>query len=431
MASNDLYLSDEEDLFESYDSGALSSAYLGFTDLQIDYDGNESSDELPTIEDTFIGGYPLWFNENSKPKDSMVSCGNCGKKMALLLQAFAPLDGKLYDRVIYIFACKDTRSCSRKKGSIKCIRAISKDPVKMEKLKDDASKGVEKEMEEKLKLEEDKQKQLKIGEDLFKDAGGSSQTNPFGGSNPFDQVNPFASNKAPGPKTSDSGAPNSTKQQSPVEEPEAADIESLGYIDRSYPGYPGYFVFVEPEKRNKAGVDPDLEKYKHLIAQESDNEGSSSADAGLESVANALNPKAAQISRMMDDKCFENFTNVLRHNSTQVLRYDLGGKPLLYSSKGPVAKAFLSATADSLVPRPAYNPSSLRRFELQLMPKAILDLSAEDLANADSNAIINGMSWGTIIICTDTEDYIPPEYFDLNHVAYIEDWVGVQWEEAS
>lgn len=431
MASNDLYLSDEEDLFESYDSGALSSAYLGFTDLQIDYDRSEPSDELPTIEDTFIGGYPLWFNENSKPKDSMVSCGNCGKKMALLLQAFAPLDGKLYDRVIYIFACKDTRSCSRKKGSVKCIRAISKDPVKMEKLKEDASKGAEKEMEEKLKLEEDKQKQLKIGEDLFKDAGESSQTNPFGGSNPFDQANPFASIKAPESKTSGSDAPDSAKQQSPVEEPEAADSESLAYIDRSYPCYPGYFVFVEPEKRNKADVDPDLEKYKHLIAQESDNEGSSSADAGLESVANALNPKAAQISRMMDDKCFENFTNVLRHNSTQVLRYDLAGKPLLYSSKGPVAKAFLSATTDPLVPRPAYNPSSVRRFELQLMPKAILDLSAEDLANADSNAIINGMSWGTIIICTDAEDYIPPEYFDLNHVAYIEDWVGVQWEEAS
>ena len=65
------------------------------------------------------------------------------------------------------------------------------------------------------------------------------------------------------------------------------------------------------------------------------------------------------------------------------------------------------------------------------MPKAIMDL--EDLGNNRNvgiNDILNGMSWGTIIVCTDEEDFIPEESFDANQVGYIEEWCGVQWEES-
>ena len=34
------------------------------------------------------------------------------------------------------------------------------------------------------------------------------------------------------------------------------------------------------------------------------------------------------------------------------------------------------------------------------------------------------MSWGTIIVCTDEEDFIPEESFDANQVGYIEEWWG-------
>ena len=31
---------------------------------------------------------------------------------------------------------------------------------------------------------------------------------------------------------------------------------------------------------------------------------------------------------------------------------------------------------------------------------------------------------GTIIVCTDEEDFIPEESFDANQVGYIEEWCG-------
>ncbi len=74
----------------------------------------------------------------------------------------------------------------------------------------------------------------------------------------------------------------------------------------------------------------------------------------------------------------EYFENVFQHRqaqSGQDLEYDLGGKPLLYSGlKDDVAKNFWHNLKHS---RPSFNPSSERRFGLQLMPKAIMDL--EDL----------------------------------------------------
>ena len=79
---------------------------------------------------------------------------------------------------------------------------------------------------------------------------------------------------------------------------------------------------------------------------------------------------------MLNDKYFEMFSNTVKHNPGQVLRYDLGGKPLLYSGKMMLPK-ILAQPAN--IPRPSFNPSSERRFELQLMPKAIMDL--EDLGN--------------------------------------------------
>ena len=84
-----------------------------------------------------------------------------------------------------------------------------------------------------------------------------------------------------------------------------------------------------------------MEKYKHLIDKKEYDEldileklSSSASASGLD------NPQASQISNMLNDKYFEMFSNTVKHNPGQVLRYDLGGKPLLYSGKDDVAKNF-------------------------------------------------------------------------------------------
>lgn len=438
MSSHDEY-SDDEELF---DEAEKSEVLLGFVDAEI-----ESDDEEPSIEDTFIGGNPVWLHPDSRPSKASYTCDNCGNPLALLLQAFAPIEGKLYDRVIYLFGCKNTAQCSKKKGSIKCIRGISKDPKKIAALKKEQDDAAAKALDEKLKLENKKKLNIELTKDLFSNNAGSD--NPFG-SNPFGQntnANPFGlktetpfglkdANPFSSAPTEPKAAP---KEKSYAEIAKAAVPEkpkSKSEVDTTeLPFYKGYFVYVDQERFKKITLEPELEKYRHLV-ENMDNEteivGSNKKERSSSISSNssaALNPQATKISNMLDDKYFENFTNVVKHNPTQVLRYDLGGRPLLYSGKDDIAKKFIVEEGKQFnVPRPGYNPSSDRQFELQLMPQAIMNLETYETAGISD--ILNGMSWGTIIICTDVEDYIPEENFDEHHVGYIEEWCGVQWEES-
>ncbi|RLV92950.1 20S rRNA accumulation protein 4 [Spathaspora sp. JA1] len=437
MSSHDEYSSDEEDIFEA---SQKSDVYLGFVDAPIVED-----EDPPTIEDTFIGGQPIWLHPESLPKEKSLTCDNCNKKMALLLQAFAPMDGKLYDRVIYIFGCKDSRQCSKKKGSIKAIRGIVKDQETIDKIRKENEEAQSHQLDEKLKAETQKKLHIELTKDLFgKKEESSSVANPFGGSNPFDKKNdnPF-SGSASSPFGSNPFG-SKTEEESKAKKPESyAEIASKNETkktkakkntsdtDSPLPSYKGSFVYVETEKFKKVANDPELEKYKHLIDMDvnKDDESESTGSSNRRGSSSVLDPQTSKISNMLDDKYFEAFSNTVKHNPGQVLRYNLGGKPLLYNGKDEIAKKFLSQPPN--IPSPGFNPSSERQFELQLMPKAIMDLEEINTKETiEISDILNGMSWGTIIVATDKEDYISEEEFDDNNVAYIEEWCGVQWEES-
>ncbi|CUM52163.1 uncharacterized protein AC631_04056 [Debaryomyces fabryi] len=440
MSSHDEYSSDEEDII---DEKQISQVYLGFVDAPI-LSGEEENDE-PTIEDTFIGGNPVWLHPNSQPTDSQIKCDSCGGKMALLSQIFAPFEGKSYDRVLYIFGCPKTSQCSNKKGSVKCLRGISKDPVKMAQIEEETAEAARKELDEKLRLDNTKKLQIELTKDLFSNSGKDteeksdnpfvSSANPFGAaSNPFDATsNPFNQSKNNDTDNTKSH-PNSLNKESFAEAaaknlPKSLPKKALSAVGQ-LPSYPGYFVYVEQEKFKKITIEPELEKYKHLVDLDDETESASRADKKQSSSSSHMNPQTAKISNMLDDKYFEAFTNTVKHNNSQVLRYDLGGKPLLYSGQDDIAAKFNGRDTNFNIPNPGYNPSSTRQFECQLMPKAILDLENENNKTASLTDILNGMSWGTIIVCTDVEDYMPADAFDENNVAYIEEWCGVQWEES-
>lgn len=452
MSAHDDYSSDEESLNEA----KLTNVHLGFIDIPFDElkdeNGTIPADEMPTIEDTFIGGQPIWLHPSSIPDEKLLTCENCGKKMALYLQAFAPLEDKLYDRVIYIFGCKNTQVCSKKKGTIKCIRGVIKDPVKMAEVKRQQDEALQKQMDQKLKLEAKNKLQDELTKDLFKkDSKASSNpfggdSNPFGGSsNPFSsESNPFSSGSGKKEETKETkeakeakDKPSDSKETKQQEQETYASIAKTNAPSNTkprkpvtqlqLPEYPGYFLYVSKEKFKANVVDPEVEKYKHLIETQSidDGEGSSKGQSSnSSSIAN--DPQLSKLASMLEDKVFENFSTTVLHNTGQILRYDLGGKPLLYNGKDDIFKHFKSTPFN--IPKPGYNPSSNRQFELQMMPKAIIDLENDE--NANINAILNGMAWGTIIVCSDIEDYIPEEYFDDNNVAYVEEYCGVQWEES-
>lgn len=400
MSSHDEYSSDEEDV----DATTKSSVFLGFVDAEI----NNEEDE-PTVEDTFIGGQPVWLDPENPPADDLLICKNCQSPLALLLQAFAPLEGALYDRVVYVLGCKKSE-CNRAPGSVRAIRGVLKDPKRIAELEKQQEEELKSQLDEKLKLENQRNY-------LFDEKKtGSTETNPFSasGSNPFSSSstdsNPFSASPFDQKKVDEKPTFSSiaSKAAPPKPQPKKSTLA------KKLPEYPGYFAYVDPEKFNKKPQSKKLPENMNISdsALDLDEVGSSS---GKE---RELNPEAQAISAGLDDKVFQHFSDIVEYNPGQILRYDLGGKPLLFSSKDDTAKK----VSKNLVPNPPYNPSSTRHFELQLMPKAILDLEKGE------TAITGGIEWGTIIVYTDVEDYMPG-LTETQHVGYVEEWVGVQWEE--
>ncbi|KAG7834025.1 hypothetical protein KL919_003003 [Ogataea angusta] len=388
----------EEELGES-------KTFLGFVDVPI------SETERPELEDTFIGGKPIWLNPKSPPPNELLECKSCKEPMHLLLQCYANLADTLYDRVIYIFGCDKAR-CRRKNGSVRALRALSKDPDLIKKREQELEEIENKKKAAQQKDAETKSKLESLANSLFNPSDSTNaQSNPF--SNPFAQKlsNPFAQ-----PETKDSAKPTYAEVTKPVEKPRPR--VSAEPVD--IPAYPGYILYVDQEAF-------DIKKQKLPPLPEVDAAASAQISQPNPSNPSKIPTVDENVSKMVDDPTFQHFSHIVSFNPTQVLRYDLNGSPLLYSSKDDVAKLFYDSNGrlrpQALIPNPPYNPSSERRFELQLMPKAIIDLEA---GNDD---ILSGMEWGTIIVATDLTDYIPDHLYDENHVGYVEEWCGVQWEE--
>ncbi|KAG7732125.1 hypothetical protein KL948_002323 [Ogataea haglerorum] len=382
-----------------------SKAFLGFVDVPI------SETERPELEDTFIGGKPIWLNPKSPPPNELLQCKSCKEPMHLLLQCYANLANTFYDRVIYIFGCDKAR-CRRKSGSVRALRALSRDPDLIKKRKQELEEFENRKKVAQQKEAETKSKLESLANSLFSPTDSTNaQSNPF--SNPFgeESSNPFGQ-----PEKKEPAKPTYAEVTKPVEKSQL----QVSAEPMNLPAYPGYILYVDQETF-------DLKKQKLPPLPEVDAAASAQAPQPNPSNPSKIPTLDENVSKMVDDPTFQHFSHIVSFNPTQVLRYDLNGSPLLYSSKDDVAKLFYDSNGrlrpQALIPNPPYNPSSERRFELQLMPKAIIDLET------GTDDILSGMEWGTIIVATDLIDYIPDHLFDENHVGYVEEWCGVQWEE--
>lgn len=394
--------------------------YLAFIDSPL------KEDEELNIEDTFIGGKPIWLN-SIKPNDELLKCNNCFKsdKMKLLCQAFSPLDVEIMkkiqnendannlqyindidDRVIYTFICSN---CTRNEKSIKCIRGVKKNKKK-------TSSEIVSEQINNM----DEGKQFDITSSTTEnsnpfDLSSSGNSNPFS-SNGFSDAaaNPFASSTHD-KKKNDDDEKNIKKPEVNVKSQIKAarrehDLKKDKKIDLNKE-FKNYLLYVEEESFNKRKPDH-LKLPKNLNIDP--NAMSEIEEDELDKNPIKLDPRTEKLSKFLDDDTFQKFQEIIGYNPYQVLRYDIGGEPLYYS------KVQKGQEFDKIVSRPSYNPTSKRIFELQLMPKMIMDLEEEiDMEK--------GMEWGSIMIYVDIENYIPK--FDENGVGYVEEVCKVQWEK--
>jgi pre-rRNA-processing protein TSR4 len=131
------------------------------------------------------------------------------------------------------------------------------------------------------------------------------------------------------------------------------------------------------------------------------------------------------------DKTFQKFADRMAQNPEQVLRYEFGGAPLLYSTTDAVGR-LLSRAGRGSSPKPNYSSESTmprctncgapRVFEVQMTPHAITALEEDEMS-------LDGMDWGTVILGVCGRDCAPKGASE-GEVGYLEEWIGVQWEES-
>ncbi len=259
----------------------------------------------------------------------------------------------------------------------------------------------------------------------------SSSTNPFSSTpNSSQSVNPFSSAKpAAGEQSTSASAtvmsnlPETFAQKARISAgnleatQSSPSIPTESWTDDPTP-YPAYYLDADKEY-----LYPEAQSETVPANARLDNDGESSS---------AADEKALFESAM--DKTFQRFADRLSQNPKQALRYEYAGQPLLYSKTDAVGKMLAPATEGKVQTITSQNGASGglkiprcascgagRVFEMQLTPHVITELEAEEMS-------IDGMDWGTIIVGTCGED-CQEKGKTQGEVGYVEEWVGVQWEE--
>lgn len=342
--------------------------------------------------------------------------------MSLLLQLNADLFDwfPTHERRLYVLGCK-RKACRRKNGSVRALRAIR------------ASEAQDVPKDDNDALKSTAQPAPNLGETLF----GAKSPTPA-------QANPFASPSA----TSSNSNPFSSSKPADTKPAESQHSASLNGLAETFAQKARISSSTTPPAGPKAPHeawpdDPTPYPSSHVDADKEYLDSSANID-GVPSNArvdteaggsSAAEEKALFESSM--DKTFQRFADRLAQNPEQILRYEFAGQPLLYSKSDAVGK-LLSPTGETRVQTATSTNGNAagalkiprctacgaaRVFELQLTPHAITELEAEEMS-------IDGMDWGTIVVGVCSED-CQEKGKAIGDVGYVEEWVGVQWEEVA
>ncbi|RYP61741.1 hypothetical protein DL769_007577 [Monosporascus sp. CRB-8-3] len=413
-----------------------------------------------------LGGRPEWLDPDSPPSAALARCKVCGDLTVLLLQLNAELPAQFpgHERRLYVFACR-RRSCRRKEGSVRAVRGVRITPGS-----GNAVQGKRQEEKPKPRHEQPKPP-ANLGETLFgaKTLGSSSSgsANPFStggggssGGNPFaspSALNPFSNPQAaaeaptPNPEPADpppsgGNAKEEQKQQLLQSLPKTfAETLSLNNPQAQAQAPPP----AEPWPPESAQPRPYPVSYltdaeyetldptpapvsQSTVRMEVDNDNDqSAADGG----GRGKGKEDRDVFESTMDATFQRFADRMAQNPDQVIRYEFGGQPLLYSKADAVGVLLGGGSGGegsgggSLAARVSggkgmprcRNCGAGRVFEVQLCPNAITELEADEMS-------LEGMDWGTVIVGVCERD-CQARGVEEGKAGYLEEWAGVQWEE--
>lgn len=107
---------------DSSASSSSSTTSLATTTLLGLPDGPVSSlSDLKDPQVSRLGGLPTFLSSlTSSPPIAATQCANCGHTMELLVQLYAPLEGSVDDRVVYVLGC-GRACCQGEKTKGRCV----------------------------------------------------------------------------------------------------------------------------------------------------------------------------------------------------------------------------------------------------------------------------------------------------------------------
>ncbi|WPG98878.1 Hypothetical protein R9X50_00167800 [Acrodontium crateriforme] len=403
---------------DDYDSDSSGAGDIE-TNVLLGYASKE-----PTGDDfSQLGGHPIWLDLETTPSGTLAACKNCNGLLSLLLQLNADLPDRFpsHQRRLYLLGCKN-KACRRKNGSIRGIRAVKASEERVDRPK---QKSVE------PATTTQAQPQQNLGAALFGvQPSANAPANPFSTNSGSNITNPFAKSAS----SSSSTAPKSSEpeklaetfaQKARIASPPQSDItqpeSSEPWPEKSaFPEpFPSYYIDAEKE---------------YLEAESQDIPSNARVDNSADGEGSGGSGDMKGVFESSMDKTFQKFADRLSQNPEQVLRYEYGGQALLYSKNDATGKLLASESEQSnakvqvasrngpssKMPK-CTNCGAARTFELQLTPHAITELEADDMS-------LDGMDWGTIIMGVCHND-CQQKGKKVNEVGYVEEWVGVQWEE--
>lgn len=398
---------------------------------------------------------------------SLARCKVCKDLMVLLLQLNGELPERFpgHERRLYIFACR-RKTCRRRDGTIRAIRGLRVDPAAAKAPA--AAEAAKK--EDKKAAAPAPPPPSNLGDTLFgaKTMGSSAPANPFATSststsaapaNPFStapkksEPEPAAEPKAAetATKEADETLPKSFAETLNINNNQASSAAAAAppkepwpaATERPKPYALSYLVDAEYETLD--ATPPPVTQATETSApqMEVDAVGSGSGGGG--------GKEDRDVFESTMDAAFQRFADRLVQNPEQVIRYEYAGIPLLYSRTDALGKLLsppssassgaggggmpsittVTSTAGgagemrSRIPRCA-NCGGTREFEVQMTPYAIEELEGEE----GFSSLEEGMDWGTIILAVCGRDCLAPGVGSGDGEAgYLEEWVGVQWEE--
>lgn len=340
--------------------------------------------------------------------------------MVLLLQLNAELPEHFpsHERRLYVFACRRP-ACRRKDGSVRALRGVrwwrqqEEDPATSQIELGGSKSGTEAQMRP-------SNSSLSLGETLF---GGKPLAATPSPANPFsinaDVLAPHTPSPNPFGTAASSAAPAPVSKPPPQKQSATGLAETFAEtlsLNTPLMGPP-----PPPEPWPEATIQP--EPYPCLYLSDAEYETLDPTPAKVPEHArmeaedapepSALDREAFESSM---DSTFQAFADRMAQNPEQVIRYDFGGTPLLYSKTDAVGLMLAAGRMPACA-----HCGQPRTFEVQLTPNAIAELEADDMS-------LEGMEWGTILVAVCQADCLP-RGTAVGGTGYVDEWVGVQWEE--